>query len=104
MARFGGIPLHRQRSAKITDRRPVWVDYPHKELITRLLADTCEICGAIGDAQVHHIRALADLARAGWPTSDGARVMLDRRRKTVVACDACHDRIHETQTARPFTS
>ncbi|MER5432352.1 reverse transcriptase domain-containing protein [Streptomyces sp. NPDC002588] len=103
VARFGGIPLQRQRSAKITDRRPVWVDYPHKELITRLLADTCEICGATGDVQVHHIRALADLAHAGWPPSDWARVMLDRRRKTVVACDACHDRIHETQTARSFT-
>jgi group II intron reverse transcriptase/maturase len=103
VARFGGIPLQRQRSAKITDRRPVWVDYPHKELITRLLADTCEICGATGDVQVHHIRALADLAHAGWPPSDWARVMLDRRRKTVVACDACHDHIHEAQTARSFT-
>ncbi|MER5453013.1 hypothetical protein ABT052_44480 [Streptomyces sp. NPDC002766] len=40
---------------------------------------------------------------AGWPPSDWARVMLDRRRKTVVACDACHDRIHQAQTARSFT-
>jgi hypothetical protein len=103
VARFGGIPLYRQRSAKIVDRRPVWVDYPHKELVTRLLADTCEICGSTGDVTVHHIRALADLAHAGWPPSDWARVMLDRRRKTVVACDTCHDRIHEAQTARSFT-
>ncbi|WP_371648207.1 MULTISPECIES: reverse transcriptase domain-containing protein [unclassified Streptomyces] len=103
VARFGGIPLYRQRSAKVVDRRPVWVDYPHKELVTRLLADTCEICGSNGDVQVHHIRALADLAHAGWPPSDWARVMLDRRRKTVVACDACHDRIHEAQAARSFT-
>lgn len=103
VARFGGIPLYRQRSAKVVDRRPVWVDYPHKELVTRLLADTCEICGSTGDVQVHHIRALADLAHAGWPPSDWTRVMLDRRRKTVVACDACHDRIHEAQAARSFT-
>ncbi|MEV8021868.1 hypothetical protein AB0O76_37215 [Streptomyces sp. NPDC086554] len=79
------------------------MDYPHKELVTRLLTDTCEICGSNGDVQVHHIRALADLAHAGWPPSDWARVMLDRRRKTVVACDACHDRIHEAQAARSFT-
>jgi hypothetical protein len=72
-------------------------------LITRLLADTCEICGSTGDVQVHHIRALADLARAGWPPSDWARVMLDRRRKTVVACDACHDHIHATRTAGSLT-
>ncbi|WP_367322737.1 reverse transcriptase domain-containing protein [Streptomyces sp. HUAS ZL42] len=103
VARFGGIPLYRQRSAKIVDRRPVWVDYPHKELVTRLLADTCEICGSTGDVTVHHIRALADLSHAGWPPSDWARVMLDRRRKTVVACDTCHDRIHEAQAARSFT-
>ena len=103
VARFGGIPLYRQRSAKIVDRRPVWVDYPHKELVTRLLADTCEICGSTDDVTVHHIRALADLAHAGSPPSDWARVMLDRRRKTVVACDTCHDRIHEAQTARSFT-
>ncbi|MCX5204072.1 hypothetical protein OG897_21790 [Streptomyces sp. NBC_00237] len=77
VARFGGIPLYRQRSAKIADRRPTWVDYPHKELVTRLLADTCEICGHHGDVQVHHIRALADLAHAGWPPSDWTRVMLD---------------------------
>ncbi|MFJ9448677.1 reverse transcriptase domain-containing protein, partial [Kitasatospora sp. NPDC101235] len=103
VARFGGIPLQQQRSAKITDRRPVWVDYPQKELITRLLADTCEVCGATGDVQVHHVRALADLARAGWPPSDWARVMLDRRRKTLVACAACHDRIHEARTAGSLT-
>ncbi|WP_367139021.1 MULTISPECIES: reverse transcriptase domain-containing protein [Streptomyces] len=99
VARFGGIPLQQQRSAKVVDRRPVWVDYPQKELITRLLADTCEICGSTGDVEVHHIRALADLARSGWPPSDWARVMLDRRRKTVVACVSCHDRIHVARTA-----
>ncbi|MGW3228591.1 reverse transcriptase domain-containing protein [Kitasatospora sp. NPDC001095] len=104
VARFGGIPLQQQRSAKITDRRPVGVDYPQKELIARLLADTCEVCGAVGDVQVHHVRALADLARAGWPPSDWARVMLDRRRKTLVACGTCHDRIHEARTAGSLTS
>jgi hypothetical protein len=34
------------------------------ELEKRLLADTCEYCGATGDAErieVHHIRALKDL-------------------------------------------
>ncbi|WP_338117151.1 hypothetical protein [Streptomyces viridochromogenes] len=44
--------------------------------------------------------APAELAPAGRPPSDWARVMLDRRRKAVVTCDACHDRIHEARTAR----
>ncbi|MFC9429613.1 reverse transcriptase domain-containing protein [Streptomyces sp. NPDC056987] len=103
VARFGGIPLQRQRAAELADREPVRVDYPQKELITRLLADTCEICGSKGNVQVHHVRALADLAHAGWQPSDWARVMLQRRRKTVVACDVCHDRIHSERPARPFT-
>lgn len=103
VARFGGIPLQRQRAAELADREPVRVDYPQKELIARLLADTCEICGSKGDVQVHHVRALADLAHAGWQPSDWARVMLHRRRKTVVACDICHDRIHSERPARPLT-
>jgi group II intron reverse transcriptase/maturase len=103
VARFGGIPLQRQRAAELADREPVRVDYPQKELIARLLADTCEICGSRGDVQVHHVRALADLAHAGWRPSDWARVMLHRRRKTVVACETCHDRIHSEQPARSLT-
>ncbi|MFF8322290.1 reverse transcriptase domain-containing protein [Streptomyces bobili] len=103
VARFGGIPLQRQRTAEITDREPVRVDYPQKELIARLLADTCEICGSKGNVQVHHVRALADLAHAGWQPSDWARVMLHRRRKTVVACDTCHDRIHSQRPAKTIT-
>ncbi|WP_338133469.1 hypothetical protein [Streptomyces caniscabiei] len=59
--------------------------------------------GNKGNVQVHHVRALADLAHAGWQPSDWARVMLHRRRKTVVACDICHDRIHSERPARPLT-
>ncbi|WP_198535106.1 hypothetical protein [Streptomyces natalensis] len=101
VARFGGIPLQRQRAAEIADREPVRVDYPQKELIARLLAR--EICGGKGNVQVHDVRTLADLAHAGWQPSDWARVMLHRRRKTVVACDICHDRIHSEPPARPLT-
>ncbi|MEV5842211.1 reverse transcriptase domain-containing protein [Streptomyces sp. NPDC051985] len=103
VARFGGIPLQRQRTAELADRESVRVDYSQKELIARLLADTCEICGNTGNVQVHHVRALADLAHAGWQPSDWARVMLHRRRKTVVACNICHDRIHSERPARPLT-
>ncbi|MFD7406486.1 hypothetical protein ACFV7R_28250 [Streptomyces sp. NPDC059866] len=46
---------------------------------------------------------LADLAHAGWQPSDWARVMLHRRRKTVVACDTCHDRIHSKRPAKTDT-
>ncbi len=35
------------------------------ELIKRLQADECEICGARGDIEVHHIRALKELKIIG---------------------------------------
>ena len=64
------------------------------ELEKRLLADTCEYCGATGDAErieVHHIRALKDLK-----TYDGrekpawVKIMAARKRKTLVLCATCH--------------
>jgi group II intron reverse transcriptase/maturase len=103
VARFGGIPLQRQRSAKLLDRQPIRVDYPHKELITRLLADTCEICQRAGDVQVHHVRKLADLAAPGPHQSRWATIMANRRRKTLVVCTACHDHIHTGQPAAQLT-
>jgi hypothetical protein len=56
VARFGDIPLRRQKSAAVTDRQPIRVDYPRKELLTRLLADRCEICQQVGNVEVHHVR------------------------------------------------
>jgi hypothetical protein len=103
VARFGGIPLQRQRTAELADREPVKVDYPQKELIARLLADTCEICGSKGNVQVHHVRALADLAHAGGSLPTGRASCFTGDAKPVVACDTCHDRIHSEQPARPLT-
>ena len=48
VARFGGIPLQRQKDAVIADRVPVPGIIRHKELVTRLLADRCEICSGHG--------------------------------------------------------
>jgi len=103
VARFGGIPLHRQKSATVVDRQPTRVDYPHKELITRLLADTCEICRQTGSVEVHHVRALADLGIPGPLRPKWAEAMAKRRRKTLVVCTTCHDHIHTGQSAAPPT-
>lgn len=48
VARFGGIPLIRKRTAVLTDQRPTMAS-PGNELIHRLLAGRCEICGAERD-------------------------------------------------------
>jgi hypothetical protein len=95
VATFGGIPLRRQKNAVLTDRVPVPATAARKELIRRLLAGRCEICGGTDAVQVHQIRKLADLQKPGqqgrpeWMT-----LMAKRRRKTLVVCGTCHDHIH----------
>src|SRR6185437_13486948 len=66
VALFGGIPLRRQKAAVLTDRAPIR-SYPNKELITRLLANRCELCQRTDAVQVHHVRKLADLDMTGSP-------------------------------------
>ena len=101
VVRFGGIPLRRQKHAVISDR-PVPVTARRTELIARLQAGQCELCGSRGLVHVHHARSLADLATPGQPQPAWAQLMTARRRKTFVVCPSCHDVIHTRQpTAIP---
>jgi len=95
VARFGGIPLKRQRLAVITDRQPAREPYPRKELIQRLLNGRCELCPSTDDIHVYHVTRLKTLAKPG-PQPDWATIMLKRRRKTLVVCRNCFDVIHST--------
>jgi group II intron reverse transcriptase/maturase len=103
VARFGGIPLKRQRTAVITDRPAAPAAIPRKELITRLLAGRCELCGHPGPAEVHQVRKLADLTTPGQPQPGWAALMAKRRRKTLLLCQACHGTIHTGQPATAST-
>jgi group II intron reverse transcriptase/maturase len=95
VARFGGIPLIRQKNAVLRDREPVPATNPRRELIDRLLAGRCEICGQAEKVQVHQIRKLSDLEQPGQPNQpEWMRIMAKRRRKTLVVCAACHANIH----------
>jgi len=102
-ARFGGIPLKRQKTAVLTDRQPSGHAYSHKELVRRLLTGRCEICGQTDKTQVHHVRKLADLGKPGQPQPAWAQLMAKRRRKTLVVCQTCHDSIHNRAPATPLT-
>ena len=94
VAWFGGIPLKRQKHAVLTDRQPTGPVYPHRQLVDRLLKGRCELCNRQDTMTVHHVRSLAELDRTGQPQPESAQVMAKRRRKALVVCGDCHDRIH----------
>jgi group II intron reverse transcriptase/maturase len=96
-ARFGGIPLKRQKTAVLTDRQPAPVTTRRKELIDRLLAGRCELCASVGEVEVHHVGKLAHLATPGQPPPEWAQVMTRKRRTTLVVCAACHATTHTRQ-------
>ena len=91
VARFGGIPLRRQKNAVLIDRVQALTQrllvpqaIRHRELVSRLLLDRCEVCESAEGVQVHQIRELADLIRAeqhAMPT--WMTLMVRRRRKTL---------------------
>src|SRR6266498_4911720 len=93
VARFGGIPLQRQTQATLIDQVPIYERSERNELVKRLLADTCEMCGSREHIQVHHIRKLADLEKGGRERPRWVQIMAARRRKTLVVCHLCHQAI-----------
>ena len=95
VARFGGIPLKRNRQAVLADRKPKPYRFERNELIKRLLANECEMCGSTVDVQVHHLRALRDLNVKGQGEKPlWIQIMAARRRKTLVVCRPCHLNVH----------
>jgi group II intron reverse transcriptase/maturase len=104
VARFGGIPLKRQKKAVITDLPPAPLTRRRgKQLTERLQAGWCELCEKPAQVQVHQIRALAELPRAGQPQPAWAQLMAKMRRKTLIVCAACHNAIHARQPAATLT-
>lgn len=96
VAQFGGIPLRRKRDAVIIDENPNFGWSSRSELVKRLLADKCELCGQETKCEVHHIRKMADLKKEGKRPKQPWEVnMIARRRKTLAVCPSCHKKIHD---------
>ena len=67
------------------------------DLIRRLQADRCELCGSQEECEVHHVRKLADLKkrwRGRREKPKWVKRMVALRRKTLVVCPKCHADIH----------
>jgi len=104
VATFGGIRFERRPEGLGTTDTPIelaWFRPANKrsEVVQRLLAGKCEICGKEGEpVEVHHIRKLADIDRPGRrPKTVWEKIMVARKRKTLVVCEGCHDAIHAGQ-------
>jgi group II intron reverse transcriptase/maturase len=99
VARWGGISLRWHMDAVLDDRPPrTW--NARTEVLERLLADTCELCGSHDRVQVHHVRHLKDLQQhRGRPVPAWVEKMAARHRKTLVACHDCHVAIHAGRAA-----
>lgn len=97
---WGGFRMRRQRIREITRNYDRIVDgYASRrsDLITRLMADKCEVCGKEEQCEVHHIRKLKDLKKR-WLGRKAKPVyvlrMIELRRKTLIVCHDCHMQIH----------
>jgi group II intron reverse transcriptase/maturase len=95
VAQWGGISLARDTTPTVLNDNPPRIWSRRSELVQRLLADTCELCGSGKQVEVHHIRALKDLNPTGRKHQpEWATRMAARRRKTLVVCRVCHENIH----------
>jgi group II intron reverse transcriptase/maturase len=95
-AQFGNKPIRRQRTAILTDEI-VQLHRGRNELVNRLLANACELCGSTENIRVHHVHKLKDIRatyRGRSAPPPWAQFMMERHRKTVVVCHTCHVAIH----------
>ncbi len=67
------------------------------DLVRRLQAGECEVCGSQEPCDVHHIHKLADLRRR-WQgrkeKPEWVKRMIALQRKTLIVCPRCHADIH----------
>ena len=91
IARFTDIK--QKRGKKYAEKIDIMAEprYGFNALEARLKANKCEICGAENaEYEIHHINKLKNLkGKADWE-----KVMLARKRKTLVVCKQCHYKIH----------
>jgi len=102
IAVFGGIPF-------VRNSKGIWEENPdlqleaawfaagsqRSEIVQHLLAEKCDICGAIGSVEMHHIRKLADVDKKGRkPKAEWEKIMSARKRKSLAVCSKCHQDIH----------
>jgi len=98
VATWGGVSLERDMKATL-DEQPPKIPISHRsELVRRLLADFCELCGSTEDVEVHHVQAMRKLHEyPGRPKPEWVKRMIALRRKTLLLCRRCHMAVEHGQ-------
>ena len=98
-ARFGGMPLRRQKHARLIEG--AWSPRRGRQLIARLRTGICELCTADDGITVHHVKRLTDLNRHSATAAPAwIEAMRAKRRKTLIVCARCHAKIHQQPTTQ----
>jgi group II intron reverse transcriptase/maturase len=94
-ATFGAQPIRYQRTGNIKDS-PEGFYNGRTQLIERMQAEECELCGSKTKIEVHHINKLKDYRSKfkGKEAPNWLKVMMQMMRKTLVVCHECHVAIH----------
>jgi group II intron reverse transcriptase/maturase len=93
VATWGGIPLSWDMKATLEDEPPKL--YGNRtELVQRLLAEFCELCGNDKEIEVHHVQAMRKLhEHPGRLKPEWVKRMIALKRKTLILCKRCHEAI-----------
>lgn len=82
---------------------PSWPEFLRAQAHGIIACDLFTSTITPAQVEVHQVRRLADLVKPGRPQPAWAQLMAKRRRKTLVVCRACHDRIHTWQPTATTT-
>lgn len=98
-ATWGGVPLKRKRMVDEPLQDTVQHGYQGRnELVSRFMANKCELCGKEGcELEGHHINKVSKLRSKKYANRNlklWESMMVARNRKTLFVCKACHVQIH----------
>jgi hypothetical protein len=95
-AKFGDKPMRYNKYITIEDSKAQFY-HGRNELVQRLLANECELCGSSEKIRGHHVHKLANVKKKykghKYPPK-WAVFMMERNRKVVFVCHQCHTEIH----------
>ncbi len=101
VATWGGVPLSWDIKATIEEKPLETYKVGRTELVQRLLADFCELCGSKKDVEVHHVRKMKNLHEyPGHEKPPWVKRMIALKRKTLLLCRMCHEDVHSGRPLR----